>query len=172
MTVAYSQELIISGIKVGCNLPIYPLYLITGLPTSPDLVSTNTTPFAAFEPKIEAEAASFNTDIFAISDGSILSNDDSIPSISTKGLIPAPLNVPGPRTNKEAPFFAGFPEPCLMETPLTCPTSAKDGFVTDLFSRSLLLIEETDPVKFTFFCVPYPTTTTSSSNWVSDSRTI
>ena len=52
--------------------------------------------------------------------------------------------------------------------PAANPAKAFEMFVIGRLSVNVLIsTEDTDPDKFTFFCVPKPTTTTSSNVWVS-----
>ena len=55
------------------------------------------TPFAALVPYIEADAASFKTEILSISFAFTLSNEEDNPSTNTNGEFPALLKVPNPR---------------------------------------------------------------------------
>ena len=116
-----------------------------------------------------AEAASFNTEILSMSLGStsfiVLV---SIPSTKIYGS--AVFNVPTPRTRIVAPSCPGRPWPAVIVTPGIVPCKAVDTFCTGRLSNILLSTWATAPVIFTFFCVPYPTTTTSSSFWVSSTR--
>ena len=55
------------------------------------------TPFAALVPYIEADAASFKTEILSISFAFTLSNEEDNPSTNTNGEFHALLKVPNPR---------------------------------------------------------------------------
>ncbi len=66
------------------------------------------TPFAALDPYIEADAASFNTDIFSISSGFTFEMSLSTPSTITKGA--ELVKVPCPLTKIEALLFVGLLE--------------------------------------------------------------
>src|SRR3546814_12077024 len=58
-----------SGVAVGVSHPCSKLYSIPDCPAFARLVVTNITPEAALEPYIDADAASFNTEILSISLG-------------------------------------------------------------------------------------------------------
>ena len=97
----------------------------------------------------------------------------STPSIITNGL--ESFNVPCPRTRIVAPSLPGRPPlPAVTETPGAIPASPAESEVIGRLSTILLIsTEATAPVIFTFFCVPYPTTTTSSKACESSfSRTV
>ena len=72
--------------------------------------------------------------------------------------------LPRIRIEEDAP---AKPELFVIVTPGARPAKALERFDTGIFSNSSVLIAVIDPVKFTFFCVPYPTTTTSSKACVS-----
>ncbi len=102
---------------------------------------------------LDADAASFNTEIVSISCGLTASIEASIPSTKTNGL--ALFNVPVPRTRIVAPSSVGLPLLCITCKPADRPPKADDTFVIGrLAACSVKSTEETEPVKFTFFCVP------------------
>ena len=103
--------------------------------------------------------------MFWISLGSTSSKLPDKPSIKTRGEFPALEKVPVPLIFTEAPA-PGLPEFCNTLKPGASPANACAVLVTGLLANSLADTEETEPVRFTFFCVPYPTTTTSSSSSV------
>ena len=92
-----------------------------------------------------------------------------IPSIRMRGLLS--FSVPTPRIRSVAPSEPGCPEPWLTDKPALSPASEADTLVMGRDTAwSSKFIEDTAPVTFTFFCVPYPTTTTSSSIATSSRR--
>ena len=101
---------------------------------------------------MEAEAASFNTEILSISSGLIVLMDETTPSTTTIGLLL--FKVPIPRIRMLPTSRPGWPLLCVTVTPAIVPCKAEVTFVTGLFSRSLAEILETDPVRLIFFVVP------------------
>ena len=97
----------------------------------------------------------------------------SDPSIRTSGLEFDPLPmVPVPRILRAMVLLRAPPEfPTERLRPGIIPCSAWPRFCTGRAARDLESMEETAPVRFTFFCVPYPTTTTSWVTLASSSRT-
>ena len=70
---------------------------IFGLPASPRLVVTMTTPFAPRTPNTAVEAASFRTDRLSISFGSTVFSGRSTPSTRMSGLALESDREPTPR---------------------------------------------------------------------------
>ena len=127
----------------------------------PFFVLTNTTPFAACEPYIEADAASFKTEILSISAGFTTSIFGEItPSIKIRGEVL--FNVPSPRMVICAPSAPAIPDDCAICTPAILPAKLCEALVIGRLSSCFTSRLATAPVRFTFFCAPYPTTTTSS----------
>lgn len=60
----------------------------------------------------------------------------------------------------------------MTVTPGTVPCTADNTLLCTRSLISSVLTEATEPVRFTFFCVPYPTTTTSSNTSVSSFNVI
>src|SRR5690606_23748015 len=130
------------------------------------------TPLAAREPYNEAEAASFNTDILAISLGLNAANSApvaGIPSIMNIG--EGDPKLERPRT-VILPVFPFATSAGRLNTviPGEIPCNAFCNEVTGRSANCLGVIDETAPVKFSFFCVPKATTTTSSNDSVVLSR--
>ena len=114
------------------------------------------TPFAPRIPKIAADAASFKIFKDSISFGSILEKSSacrSIPSIINVGAV-LPLKVATPRMKRDELSIPGSPVACLAIKPGSCPIMAFEVLADCDFKISLLLIDATAPVKFTFFCTP------------------
>ena len=113
------------------------------------------------------EEASFSTSIDWISEGLMPSRplEEMIPSITYKGSLLLLIEVvPRTRTFMPAP---GTPLVAVTSTPGVRPWSIFSTRFTGWFLNCLVDTPETDPVKSLFLTVPYPTTTTSSSNWLS-----
>src|SRR6185312_3847942 len=108
-----------------------------------------------------AEAASLRTETDAIEYGLTDSRSPGTPSIKTKGLEPAPLNVPNPLTLILTYPSPGWPLDCTTLTPGISPSRVSAELVTGLLANTSPETDETDPVRSTFLSVPYPTTTTS-----------
>ncbi|MND78501.1 hypothetical protein D3C80_702150 [compost metagenome] len=119
---------------------------------------------------MDADAASFSTDMEAISLGSTSLIAASNPSITTKG--DALFNVPIPRIVRVPPSAPGCPEFWVTCSPATFPANAIEAFVIGRLSISAIETDVTAPVRFTFFCFPNPTTTTSCSPKLSSSSFI
>lgn len=64
----------------------------------------------------------------------------------------------------------GAPPAVVTVTPGAMPWRAVESCVIGLRANSLVEMDETEPVRLTFFCVSYPTTTTSSRRFSSGSR--
>ena len=91
------------------------------------------------------------------------------PSNIYKGEVPA-LREVYPRTRIEE-VAVGSPEEVNTCIPATCPWSASAKFIVGFASNTLLLTVETEPTtEPNFLPVPYPITTTSSTNCESDFR--
>ena len=93
-----------------------------------------------------------------------------MPSISTSGetLEPVPI-VPTPRILNCCVEFKAPPLiPVEIFIPGTTPCRASTTLFTGRAVSSSELTAETAPVRFSFFCVPKPTTTTSSRSSVSE----
>ena len=99
-----------------------------------------------------AEDASFNTVRLSISAGSIVFILPGTPSTITNGL--AAFTEFLPRTVIEPVWLPGRPELWIAVTPGICPANAADTLDTGLDSNVSALIEDTEPVKLTFFCTP------------------
>lgn len=87
----------------------------------------------------------------------------STPLISTNGLLPLMELVP--RMLMLAPL-PGLPEEVVIFSPDALPYNMCVAVDAERSMNSLLETVEMTPVKLTHFCVPYPTTTTSSSVFV------
>ncbi|MNE17241.1 hypothetical protein D3C80_1102150 [compost metagenome] len=117
------------------------------------MVVTNITPFAAREPYIAADDASFNTDMLSTSLGLTSFSAPGTPSMTTRG--EASFIVPLPRINRSNPSAPGLPEVCAILSPEALPTKAEAKFIFGrLTVDSSNLTLETDPVRFSFFCFP------------------
>ena len=92
---------------------------------------------------------------------SIRLKSPSTPSIRMSGDVDE-LSDPSPLSFREAWSLPGCPELCTAVSPGTMPWRAEEPLETLALRMSLLLMLCTAPVRFIFFCVPYPTTTTSS----------
>ena len=91
--------------------------------------------------------------MFSISCGFTKSIEPSTPSIKTNGSWL--FKVPTPRIRIVEPSLPGCPEFCMTCTPALIPAKAFDTFVIGRDKAcSSKFTEETEPVKFTFFCVP------------------
>ena len=116
----------------------------------------------------ELAAASFNTDMLSISSGftiemsvtsTLSTNMSGLDSPFGEPMLPRILMVGAPPIS---------PELVVMVSPGTEPCKARPISVIGRLSIVLFTsTEATAPVKFTFFCEPYPTTTTSSKSSVS-----
>ena len=86
-----------------------------------------------------------------------------MPSTSINGL--ASFKVPTPRICTLAPSELGLAVVCITFKPAAIPERADDIVVTgrDMVSSAKLIVA-TDPVRFTFFWDPYPTTTKASES--------
>lgn len=109
-----------------------------------------------------AVAASLSTDTEAMSFGLRLLKGRSTPSTMHSGL--ESLKVLKPRTSRVEASPPGAPEPWMLVIPARRPVSMLWRFVPGAFMISLLVTCETEPITNCFFCVPYPTTTTSSTS--------
>ena len=107
-----------------------------------------------------AEEASLRTEIDSTSRGLILSMFPSIPSIRIRGLDSWLMDA-NPRTFMRV-FSPGFPEPYEIFRLGIAPCRACPKLLTGRLSNCLWSVYPTAPIKLGFFCVPYPTTTTSS----------
>ena len=117
---------------------------------------------------MDADAASFNTDMLSISSGftiemsvtsTLSTNMSGLDSPFGEPMLPRILMVGAPPIS---------PELVVMVSPGTEPCKARPISVIGRLSIVLFTsTEATAPVKFTFFCEPYPTTTTSSKSSVS-----
>lgn len=108
---------------------------------------------------MEAVAASLRKLIWSTSAASSASNASlsrTTPSITNSG---SP-NAPRMRMLEEAP---ARPEVLVTFTPGARPARALDRLDGARFTSSPAFTGVTAPVRFTFFCVPYPTTTSSFS---------
>ncbi len=85
--------------------------------------------------------------------GSISSIFPDKPSINTNGSVPALEKVPVPRILTVAPV-PGRPEVCKTLSPGAKPANACAVLITGLLAKSSADMEDTAPVRFTFFCVP------------------
>ena len=109
-----------------------------------------------------AAEASFKTDILSIVLGSILSKErPGTPSTTTSGLLL--FNVLIPRIRSAEPSYPGSLLGVIVTRPGNRPAKLLLTLVAGDFTRSVPLMLLTDPVRVAFFCVPYPTTTTSVS---------
>ena len=92
----------------------------------------------------------------------------SIPSISISGveLDPSPM-VPNPRILMFMDCPGAPPLSFVMFKPAITPCKPCTAFDIGRDSSILLSMDLTAPVELIFFCVPKPTTITSSSNFVS-----
>ena len=133
------------------------------LPVLAFLVVTRITPNAPRAPYIAEAAASFNTEIDSTSFGLIRLISPGTPSINTRGS--PPFTEPRPRTLIDPPAPGCAVENEMLTLGIT-PWSIWVTLPTGRFSMSLDVTWVTAPVRFTFFCVPYPTTTTSSRSCV------
>ncbi len=118
-------------------------------PSFPRLVVIRITPLAALEPYIDAEAASFRTDMFSISLTSRPSIEPSRPSTKIRGF--ALLSVPIPLIRIVPPSPPGRPELCVTVTPGATPCNAIEAFITGLEANVLPPIASTAPVRLIFF---------------------
>ena len=85
----------------------------------------------------------------------------STPSIMINGSVE--LADTAPRSFIPQLSSPGAPEERVIITPGTCPCNACTGLdIAPLFSSILSETTVTAPVNVSFFCEPYPTTTTSS----------
>ena len=120
------------------------------------------------------EAASFNTEILSMSSGLILfkpfGSPNGISSTITKGAL-FPCKLPTPRILIFMLAPGSPPEfPTLNNKPGAEPCIACITLLTGLFSSTSLSITLIAPVRFPFFCVPYPTIIISSKLALSVSR--
>jgi len=101
--------------------------------------------------------------MLAISSGLIRSrfSRPAIPSMMIRGLLSP--RVLRPLIKIVVPSAPGSPERLLMITPGRRPAKPCDRLTEEFFSTVSPFVEVTEPVKVTFFWLPYPTTTTSSS---------
>ena len=119
--------------------------VMLSLPSAPFFVVMMMTPFAAREPYIEAEAASFSTWIDSMSFGfnSCMPDLVGTPSMMYSGSLS--LSVPIPRIRTVA-VPEGLPS-AEMFIPGTLPCRAFIGLFSCCFSKSLALTALTAPVK-------------------------
>ena len=124
-----------------------------GLPFSPRFVVTNITPLAAREPYTAADA-SFKTEIFSISSILMASNASLSTWIpSTTYNTGASFQDDFPRINTDAPC-PGNPFAAIEITPGSRPANKVEVLLAWVSTISFEEIVATDPVRFTFFCVP------------------
>ena len=97
-----------------------------------------------------ADEASFNTEIFSISDGVKSLQLPGSPSIKIKGSGVAPKE-PTPRTRIEASSLPGLPLLWVIVTPERWPVSMFETFETPRDSNCLLFTVDIDPTTSTFF---------------------
>src|SRR5882757_10142137 len=119
---------------------------------------------------MEADAASFRTVMLSTSFGFTSYILPVMPSMRTRTEVL--LKVPVPLMVMLAPSLPGVPEPWLTYMPGDNPASEEDILVVGLLSSSFEPIVATEPVRFTFFCEPYPMTTTSPSALTADLKDI
>ncbi len=137
-----------------------------GFPILPRFVLIRITPFAPRTPYTALADASFSMENDSISAGSILFRSRSMPSTRTKGLL-LPLKDEIPRIKKVELSYPGSPVRCAPMTPASCPIKLvlMERLVpTCNFLGSIVV---TAPTTETFFCLPKPTTTTSSNVFAS-----
>ncbi len=116
------------------------------------------------------EAASFRIEMEATSLGFISFRLISIPSTRTRGDELFSVPVPLIRTEDVSAF--GWLPVFITLIPAAIPESDAAIVVTGrCIFLSLKLMLATDPVRLTFFCSLYPTTTTSSKRLVSSFST-
>ena len=116
------------------------------------LVVIKTTPKAALDPYMAAEEASFNTDTLSTSFGLTRLGSPSIPSISTRALPPAPIEVV-PRILNVAPLV-GLPSTIFRLRLGNAPCNILVSVGAGLLSNTSALTCATAPVRFNFFWVP------------------
>ena len=134
------------------------------LPCTPSFVVTKIIPFAPLAPKIDVVVASFNIEKLSISSGCNLARSSilsSTPSISIKGLLVRP-NVVTPLTKNWALSSPGSPFLWQEISPAIRPERAVVRLLAGILNSDGF-IEDMAPTTASFFCVPNPTTTTSSS---------
>ena len=147
-----------------------PLYDTFGADPFPFFVVIRITPLEALDPYIAAAEASFSTENDSMSFGFSRSSGLDIappapcaigtPSITISGSFEA-FSEAAPRMRMREPE-PGPPSPGVTSRPGTFPLSMSCVFTTAPRLRSSAFIAETEPVRSSFFTVPYPTTTTSS----------
>src|SRR5665648_130464 len=92
----------------------------------------------------------------------LLISTSGIPSTTTNG--EEEFTVPNPRMIILALSLPAIPDDCVTASPGISPDIPDDRFVNArLVNFASILTAETAPVRFTFFCVPNPITTTSST---------
>ena len=113
-----------------------------------------------------AAEASFKIEILSMSFGSKRANSSrGTPSITNKGL-------PSPRISNILVNCPGSEVFCTTRNPGSLPVNIFCMLVPLVVISCVLSIATTEPVNEAFFCVPYPTTTTSSNCSTSSLKTI
>ncbi len=158
------------GVLIGLEKPCDTESFILGLPSFPLLVVTMITPFAPLAPKTAVAEASLRTEMFSTSSGSMDAKSRSTPSTRTRGLLLPKLETP--RMTISASLLPGWPEDCIVVTPESLPERALVMLETPELTRVSPCTCEIAPTTLSFFCTPYPTTTTSSRRMASSLRTI
>ncbi len=131
------------------------------------------TPFAPRAPYKAVAVASFKTEKFSITSEERAFKspvDASTPSIKIRGEV-GPANVDTPRIQKLAPSAPGSPLLCTATTPAIRPANELLNDEEGTFNVSGLTVW-IEPTTLAFFCVPKPTTTTSSNVSASSSNTM
>ena len=137
-----------------------PSYEMVERPSVPVFVVMRMTPFAALTPYMAAVAASFNMDMDAMSFGLRYCICLSTPSTRMRG--EDPLKVERPLTSSWAESSPGVPVFCTVVRPDSLPASMFCTLACGAFRSSLLETCDTEPTTNCRFCIPYPTTSTSS----------
>src|SRR5699024_5990699 len=151
----------------GSESPPNKLTLMDGFFDVPSLDVTNRTPFAALDPYMAVELASFKTSMLLISLGLISDKPPLkiIPSKTINGSLP-PLREVLPLISKSPPC-PGRPSPVNV-----IPGTLSRDWAILVLGIPLLTFatstDETAPVILRSACSPYPTTTNSSSSKIWD----
>ncbi|MNI17980.1 hypothetical protein D3C73_713730 [compost metagenome] len=123
----------------------------------------STTPLAPSAPYTAVAEASLSTEKVSISSTGMLLISDLLrgtPSIIISGLVP-PAKELTPRIQKFESSYPGSPEGCIATMPGTCPAMELDN-ERPVTARSLAVMVLIEATRLSFFCLPKPTTTTSS----------
>jgi len=142
-----------SGLKaISCMLNS-TLALIRAVPFSPLRVVIIITPLAPRTPNTAVAEASFNTEILAISFGSIdRISSTATPSTIINGFVP--FVVAAPRRNMVTSSRPGSPEVWIVVNPGSFPDKAELRLGDEDFIKSFRSMEATEPMTETFFWVP------------------